>query len=233
MNTLQQAPSAVVSLGQLSLMPDASGVLFEPDHKLLIVSDLHLEKGSSLARRGALLPPYDTSETLHRLSSLIDRLSPKTLIALGDTWHDGNGPFRMKDHDQESFALLRKKTDWILIAGNHDPDLPHHLATRVVNEIEIGGVIFRHEPRALANHPEIAGHLHPVAKIRAKGRSIRRKCFISNSNRCILPAFGAFTGGLNILDTAFGPLFPGQNFLTHMISANQIFAIGRHSLVKD
>ena len=233
MNDLQQSPPAVLSFGQLSLIADPSGVLFEPDHKLLIVSDLHLEKGSSLARRGALLPPYDTRETLRQLSMIMDRFSPKTLIALGDTWHDGNGPFRMKEDDQQSFALLRKKTEWILIAGNHDPDLPHHLANSIVNEIEIGGVTFRHEPCAALNNPEIAGHLHPVAKIRARGRSIRRKCFISDSNRCILPAFGAFTGGLNILDNAFEPLFPEQNFLTHMISANQIFAVGRHSLVGD
>jgi len=233
MNETNAQQTATISIGNLSLIPDASGVLFEPNERLLIVSDLHLEKASSLARRGSLLPPYDTVDTLKRLSMAIDRLQPNTIISLGDTWHDIHGPSRMTDEANTIFASLRNTIDWIFITGNHDPDPPQNLSARVMNEIQIVGVNFRHEPQSNNTEPEIAGHLHPVAKIRAKGRSIRRKCFISDSTRCILPAFGSFTGGLNVLDQAFNPLFPDHNFLTHVVSSDQIFMVGPHSLISD
>ena len=233
MNEAKEQLATIISIGNLSLIPDASGVLFEPNERLLIVSDLHLEKASSLARRGSLLPPYDTIDTLKRLSMVVDRLQPKTIISLGDTWHDTHGPSRMSDETNKIFASLRNTIDWIFITGNHDPDPPQNLAARVMHEIQIGGVNFRHEPQSNITEPEIAGHLHPVAKIRAKGRSIRRKCFISDSTRCILPAFGSFTGGLNVLDQAFNPLFLEHNFRMHVVSSDQIFIVGPHSLVSD
>jgi len=225
--------SVALSIGALSLLLDASGVLYEPHEKLIIVSDLHLEKASSLARRGSLLPPYDTLDTLKRLSLVIDRLQPQTIISLGDTWHDTHGPSRISKDDTTIFASLRKNIDWIFITGNHDPDPPHFSSSQVMNEIQIGGVHFRHEPKIKITEPEIAGHLHPAAKLRAKGRAIRRKCFISDTTRCILPAFGSLTGGLNVLDKAFDPLFPKQNFLTHVISSDQLFTVGPQSLVSD
>jgi hypothetical protein len=233
MNKESAHQSALLSIGDLRLTPDISGVLHEPNEKILIVSDLHLEKASSLARRGSLLPPYDTLDTLRRLSLAIDRLRPQTIISLGDTWHDTHGPSRMGDDNSALFAALRKKMDWIFITGNHDPDPPHFSSARVMNEIEIGGVYFRHEPNIKITEPEIAGHLHPAAKIRAKGRSVRRKCFISDSMRCVLPAFGSLTGGLNVLDKAFNPLFPEQKFLTHIVSSDQLFTVGPQSLVSD
>jgi hypothetical protein len=233
MNKESAHQSALLSIGDLRLTPDISGVLHEPNEKILIVSDLHLEKASSLARRGSLLPPYDTLDTLRRLSLAIDRLRPQTIISLGDTWHDTHGPSRMSDYNAALFATLRKNMDWIFITGNHDPDPPRFSSARVMNEIEIGGVYFRHEPKAKITEPEIAGHLHPAAKIRAKGRSVRRKCFISDSMRCVLPAFGSLTGGLNVLDKAFNPLFPEQKFLTHIVSSDQLFTVGPQSLVSD
>jgi DNA ligase-associated metallophosphoesterase len=233
MNKESAHQSALLSIGDLRLTPDISGVLHEPNEKILIVSDLHLEKASSLARRGSLLPPYDTLDTLRRLSLAIDRLRPQTIISLGDTWHDTHGPSRMSDYNATLFATLRKNMDWIFITGNHDPDPPRFSSARVMNEIEIGGVYFRHEPKAKITEPEIAGHLHPAAKIRAKGRSVRRKCFISDSMRCVLPAFGSLTGGLNVLDKAFDPLFPEQKFLTHIVSSDQLFTVGPHSLISD
>lgn len=233
MNKESAQQSAILSIGGLRLTPDASGVLYEPHEKLLIVSDLHLEKASSLARRGSLLPPYDTLDTLKRLSLVVDRLRPQTIISLGDTWHDTHGPSRMSDDNAAIFTALRKNMDWIFITGNHDPDPPHFSSARVMDEIQMGGVHFRHEPKIKITEPEIAGHLHPAAKLRAKGRSIRRKCFISDSTRCILPAFGSLTGGLNVLDKAFDPLFPEQKFLTHIVSSDQLFTVGPQSLVSD
>jgi len=223
----------LLMIGKLSVIADPSGALFAPDEGLLIVSDLHFEKGSSLARRGSMLPPYDSRDTLLRLSAVIDRLKPKSIIALGDTWHDRHGHDRMSSDDLDLFATLRRGIDWILITGNHDPDPPRDLGASVLHEIEIAGVTFRHEPNPQTVEPEIAGHLHPAAKIRGKGRSIRRKCFISNKRRCILPAFGTYTGGLNVLDTAFIPLFPMRDFVTHIVSTDQIYAVGPHSLVTD
>ena len=219
MTTLEAPQLSEFRLGDLICIPDPSGALWIQSEQLLVVADLHFEKGSAFARRGSLLPPYDSRETLARLARLTARLKPKTILALGDTWHDGGGNGRMDFDDAEAFAMLRQGVDWIFIAGNHDPEPPR--------------VTFRHEPDILTTTPEIAGHLHPAAKVRGRGRAVRRKCFISNEMRCILPAFGSYAGGLNVLDPAFDPLFARNGFITHLISADRVYVIGPASLEPD
>src|SRR3954462_15194590 len=108
-------------LGDVTLAADCAGALYWPDESLLVVADLHLEKGSSFARRGMLLPPYDTAETLARLAQLIARYAPCIVIALGDNFHDGDGPARLSDADRASLAALQRRREWVWIAGNHDP----------------------------------------------------------------------------------------------------------------
>jgi uncharacterized protein len=233
MNDIYITALDTLSLGDLVFAIDPAGALFEKTEKLLVVSDLHLEKGSAFAKRGSLLPPYDTHDTLLRLEALLEKTQAATVISLGDTWHDGLGERRMNPSDRAIFESLRKRAKWIWITGNHDPD-PHSLEHEMIAEnVLIKGVYFRHVPSVDHNDPEISGHLHPVAKIRLRGQSVRRKCFISNQHRCILPAFGAYTGGLNIMDYAFAPLFPGHDFVVRMLSAGKVYQIGRPSLVMD
>ena len=233
MTTLEAPVHSEFRLGDLTCIPDPSGALWIQSEQLLVVADLHFEKGSAFARRGSLLPPYDSRETLARLAKLTARLKPKTILALGDTWHDGGGHGRMDRDDSEAFAQLRQGVDWIFIAGNHDPEPPRDLGAMVAQEFTLKGVTFRHEPDASANTPEIAGHLHPAAKVAGRGRPVRRKCFISSEARCILPAFGSYAGGLNVLDRAFDPLFARHGFTAHLIGADRVYAVGPASLVPD
>src|SRR5215208_5061498 len=111
----------VIRLAGTELLADPSGALYWPDEGALIVADLHLEKGSALAKRGMLLPPYDTAATLARLARLIARWTPRLVIALGDSFHDADGHARMAASDRVALAALQRSRDWLWIAGNHDP----------------------------------------------------------------------------------------------------------------
>ena len=99
-------PDNALTLAGVTLIADTSGALFWPEEKMLIVADLHLEKGSAFAARGVLLPPYDTASTLARLARLIERYAPQIVMALGDSFHDGGGPARMADTDRASLKAL-------------------------------------------------------------------------------------------------------------------------------
>ena len=147
----QEFEAAVASIASLNvagvdMLADLSGALFWKEQSLLVVSDLHLEKGSSFAARGVLLPPYDTVATLSRLASVIARHDPKTVIALGDSFHDRTAHERLSAPDREAIAALQARRDWIWISGNHDPALPSDLGGIVASEVAIGPIVFRHEP---------------------------------------------------------------------------------------
>jgi DNA ligase-associated metallophosphoesterase len=222
-----------VSLNGIAFRAHPSGALWQAEDRILIVADLHLEKGSSLAqRRGTLLPPYDTRATLQRLDDLITHLDPKIVIALGDTWHDNQGPMRLDDDDRSHLSGLTARAEFVFIAGNHDANLVKHGTIMLIDELHLAGINFRHEPRRDATF-EIAGHLHPAAKVKARGRAIRRRCFIANSNRIILPAFGAYAGGLNICNSAFTPLFPDGDFRVHLLSDHRTYAAGAAQVLPD
>lgn len=185
----------------------AVGALYWPERETLIVSDLHFEKGSHFATRGVLLPPYDTRATLKRLQALIKTHKPKTVISLGDAFHDGEAEARMNGEDGDALKALVALARWIWILGNHDPDPPARFSGAVERSVRIGRLIFRHEPEPRSEPGEIAGHFHPVAKVRVETRLIRRRCFATDGERMIMPAFGAYTGGLNILDEAYDRMF--------------------------
>ncbi len=187
----------------------AEAALFLPRTQTLIVSDLHFEKGSAYAVKGVMLPPFDTAETLRRLTILFDQLAPKTLIALGDSFHDQGAGARLSPHDKAKLEDLVAQTETIWIEGNHDPEPPAWLAGRREAELAHDGLWFRHEPTGQIAG-EVAGHLHPCARVTGKrGGSIRRRCFVTDGRSLIMPAFGAFTGGLNLFDPAFDGLFQG------------------------
>jgi DNA ligase-associated metallophosphoesterase len=210
-----------VTLAGVALKIDPLGALVCEDERMLVVADLHLEKGSSYAKRGVLLPPYDTATTLARLAVLIARWSPRRVIALGDSFHDNSGPGRMAARDHASLAALQARREWIWIAGNHDPNIPADAGGERLPTLDIGPLHLRHEPRAGAQTGEIAGHLHPVARIAGK----RRRCLVTDGTRAVMPAFGAYAGGLNIHDEAFGPLFPRSRKRAHVLADNQVFEV--------
>jgi uncharacterized protein len=207
-----------------ALVLDAAGALYWPGTRMLVFADLHFEKGSSYARHGALLPPYDTRTTLARIVALQMRYEPACVIALGDSFHDREAHERLDGYERDILSRLGDGADWVWIAGNHDPAPPSWLNGRVAEEVAIGGLVFRHEPSAAPAAGEIAGHLHPCASVTRRGRTLRRRCFVSDGLRLLLPAFGAYAGGLDVRDAAVRSLF-GDEFLTYVLGARRVYAI--------
>lgn len=205
----------MMTVAGVALTADVSGALYWSEERLLVVSDLHLEKGSSFATRGILLPPFDTAATLARLAAVIARYDPRTVIALGDSFHDRDAHERLAGSDRDAIAALQAGRDWIWIAGNHDPLPPKSLRGSVAEEIAIGAISFRHEPTGAEG--EIAGHLHPKARVVTRARAIDRRCFASDGVRAVMPSFGAYTGGLSIRDRAFAKIFPSLDFTAHVL----------------
>lgn len=207
----------------------ADGSLWYAEERVLIVADLHFEKGSSFARRGQLLPPYDTAATLASLADVVFRLNPAVVVALGDSFHDNDGATRMGDFDRTALSTLQRGRGWIWIAGNHDDALPTELAGDHATAMMLGDVTLRHEPSEKPVHGEIAGHLHPAARVSGKSGSVRRRCFVASTDRMILPAFGALAGGLNVLAPVFAPLFPA-GFTAHLLGASAVYSLPRGRL---
>ena len=213
----------VIRVAGTELLADPSGALYWPDEGALIVADLHLEKGSAFAKRGMLLPPYDTAATLARLARLVGRLAPRLVIALGDSFHDLGGPARMAACDRAALGALQRGRDWLWIAGNHDPHPGRALGGSAAAMLAVGSLVFRHEPLPAPCDGEIAGHLHPAARVALRGRAIRRHCFAADARRMVMPAFGAYAGGLNIRDRAFAALF-GRGLTAHLLGEQRLYA---------
>jgi uncharacterized protein len=225
--------SQTLSICGKSFIADQSGALFWPGHKTLIVADLHLEKGSSFAARGQMLPPYDTRQTLFKLAAVIDKFDADTVICLGDSLHDRGAADRMSAADLDVLRIMQDDRRWIWVTGNHDPHVPKNLGGEVVDEITLDGLTLRHTPRSLRVTHEIAGHLHPAARLSVYGNSIRRPCFVGNGLRLVLPAFGAFTGGLNILADAFLPLFGSDGLSVWMLGEEGLYPVASRQLKGD
>ena len=222
-----------VALAGTEVVIDPAGVLWLPESRTLVVADLHLEKSSSFARRGMFLPPYDTGATLLALAALALRRSPRRIISLGDSFHDSGGHGRLAESDRARLAALQRGRDWIFVSGNHDPDLPADVGGEVASEINIDGLVFRHEPVAGPADGEIAGHLHPAAKVRGRGGTVRCRAFATDGARMVLPAFGVLAGGLNVLDRAFQPLFSPGMLRAFLIGNGRLFPIAGAALSPD
>ncbi|MBL6617121.1 MAG: ligase-associated DNA damage response endonuclease PdeM [Reyranella sp.] len=186
-----------------------AGALHWPARRLLAVADLHLEKGSSYAVNAhKLLPRHDTRQTLALLTALIDVLEPQTVVCLGDSFHDRTASERLPELERRTIEKLTRRARFVWIAGNHDPGPPPAGWGEVAEEIADGPLVFRHEARFGPVDGEVSGHFHPVAALSVRGRGIRRRCFLTDGRRLILPAFGTYAGGLNALDPAIAQLFP-------------------------
>jgi DNA ligase-associated metallophosphoesterase len=201
--------AAPIHLSDERLMLDPAGAAFWPARRTLIVSDLHLEKGSAAARHGSLLPPFDTRATLEKLARLIRFYRPEAVVALGDSFHDPRGVERLNAADRAKLGLLTEHAHFIWITGNHDA-VPSGLAGESTAEWNQGPFVFRHQAAARrgARGTEISGHYHPKASVETRARRISRPCFVSDAARLMLPAFGAYTGGLDVRDPAIRVLFP-------------------------
>jgi DNA ligase-associated metallophosphoesterase len=228
------AAGAEIVVAGTTLVADCAGALYWPQESILAVADLHLEKGSSFAARGVLLPPYDTGATLARLAALIARYAPRTVIALGDSFHDGDGPGRIAAGDRTALSALQRGRDWIWITGNHDPDPAdpaHGIGGTFARTLAIGALSFGHHPTGAEG--EIAGHLHPVARVRARGRSMSRRCFAGDGRCLVMPAFGAYAGGLNVRHRAFAEIFGTLAFTAHMLGEGRIYALAAERCLPD
>lgn len=222
-----------INVNGVPLLADVSGVAFEACSATLIVADLHLEKGSAFAARGVMLPPYDTRATLARLAEAMVRLQPRTVIALGDSFHDAGADSRMHQHDAAFLTdLVAFVQRWVWIAGNHDPAPSPRYGGETAPQMDLEGLVLRHEPREGSAPGEVAGHLHPCARVRSKGRSVRRRAFASDGTRLILPAFGAYTGGLNVRDTAYAACF-ARTPDAWMLGRDRVYRVPGRSLLAD
>jgi uncharacterized protein len=197
-----------IVLGGATFVPDLSGALYWPDEKTLVIADLHLEQGASLARRGVHVPPFDTVSTLNQLEALLHSSQAKRLILLGDSFHADDAYAHVDDSTRQRLAVMTSHVDTMWITGNHDPSPPQGIGGTSLDELVIGCLIFRHIPGDIPEAcQEIAGHLHPGASVHHRGHRIHSKCFASDGRRLIMPAFGTYTGALSLRSDAFEDLF--------------------------
>jgi DNA ligase-associated metallophosphoesterase len=219
-------PLPLVFAGQ-HLLLDPAGAIFWPIRRTLIVADLHLEKASFFAARGAMLPPYDSRETLDMLARLMRGYAPERIIALGDSFHDSEGADRLCAEDRAMLHQLMARAEFVWIKGNHDPLLPASMPGMTTSLHEEAGFKFRHIAELQihpisAHHGEISGHYHPKARIETRGKLISRPCFIADRHRLMLPALGAYSGGLDVTAAPLRVLFP-QGARLFLLGANRLF----------
>ena len=236
--TVQKGPrngATRIRLNGALLTADPSGALLWPARETLVVADLHLEKGSAFAARGQFLPPYDTRATLGRLEALVSKHRPKRVICLGDSFHDGGAGERLAAADRARLRRLTAACDWVWIEGNHDPNPPDNLGGRIEAELIDAPLAFRHRAqnqnaRSRGIAGEISGHWHPKAAVHLPPKRISAPCFVSDGRRLVLPAFGAYTGGLNVLDPAVRDLFE-TDFVVHLMHRSKLYGFPIDSLV--
>ena len=221
--------TAMLRFGGELFQPLPSGGLYWPAERTLLVADLHLEKLSSFARRGQLLPPYDTGLTLARLAADMLRTGAETVISLGDSFHRDEGTESIAGADRAALETLTGRARWIWLSGNHDP-APHRLGGDCLSHLALGELMFAHEPKR-GQPGLVAGHLHPSARVYINGRSVRRPCFVHDRRLLLLPAYGASTGTLNILSPAFFGLLDHAALEVTMLGRDRIYPVSPKRLV--
>ena len=190
--------------GGQRLLARPSGALYWPARRWLILADLHLGKSERMARRGgALLPPYETEATLDRAEAEIAATDPLVVVSLGDGFDDDAAGRALPDAVCARLTRMAAGRRWIWVSGNHDPGvICPRLPGEQQDEIR-DGLVLRHEA-APGQGPDVSGHFHPCLRLAGQ----RRRCFLVGRNHLILPAFGAYTGGLEMTDPALAALVP-------------------------
>jgi len=197
-----------IRINGVELIADLTGAVFWPAQRMIAVADLHFEKGSSFAEHGSHLPPYDTRTTLERLADVVSRHRPEHMVCVGDSFHDGRAADRLSRADADILRQLTSACDWTWICGNHDARPPIAWGGRIADDLAVGPLAFRHEALPQAGAGEVSGHYHPKAGLSVRGRYVGGRCFVTDGRRLILPAFGAYAGGLDVRDPAISELFP-------------------------
>lgn len=221
----------MIHVNGAALKPLHAGALWWGARATLIVSDLHLEKGSAFAGGGALLPPYDTRATLSRVTAMVDATRAERVISLGDSIHDARAPERMHRDDIAAIRALTGRAEWIWISGNHDPDPPAGWGGIRMDRLTDGPLVFRHAAEPGANG-EISGHYHPKGVVRTRAKRYSGRCFVHDGRRLIMPAFGAYTGGLNVCDPAIASLMTGP-VLVDLIAPRRLVRLPLGRLSQD
>jgi uncharacterized protein len=211
---------------------DHHGAAWWATERTLVVADMHLEKGSAFARRGQMLPPYDSAATLAKLTRVVARHRPVRLIALGDSFHDTGAGARMDADTFAALTALSARLDMVWITGNHDPEIPAGLPGQRLAEMTLGPLTFRHEPKAGSQPGEIAGHLHPAARVVSERGRVRRMAFICDGSRMILPAFGAYAGGLECTEPVIASLFSPGKMTAHVCGSTRVYPIAEQRLTR-
>lgn len=206
-------------------VPLAARALFWPRHRALIVADLHLEKASWYAAHGQPLPPYDSHDTLDRLAQLAAETGAQAIWCLGDSFHDRAAADRIAPAVAERLIAQAALVRLIWIAGNHDGLSGGAWGGRVADEIEVDGILFRHQCHPHETRPEISGHFHPKLRLNLRGRTVSRPCFASDERRLILPAFGSLTGGLDVGDAAIAANFAGD-YRAMLVADGKLLSLG-------
>ena len=217
-------PTAECMIAGESAILDLTGAMFLPHLSMLVVSDLHFEKGTAWAKRRIFLPPYDTHATFTVLEQAVGYFAPRIVLFLGDSFHDEGGPDRLDAKIVDRLYCLATGRELIWVTGNHDPVLPDYLPGTCLSEYKSGSLHFSHIPDK-GVFGQVSGHLHPVAAVKGRGRTVRRRCFASDGARMILPSIGAFTGGLNLKDRAFDDLFNEKDLIAYAIGDSAVHAI--------
>jgi uncharacterized protein len=194
--------SRIFEFGGHAFEMAGDAALYWPAERTLLVSDLHLEKASAFARLGQMLPPYDSLATLHEVAALVAQFRPERLVSLGDNFHDDAGEVRLSSDAGDLLKHLVAQTDWVWITGNHDRNLEARWGGHSFDELTLSDIILRHEALRGESAPEISGHFHPKYRQILRGRMVSRRCFVKAPRKLIMPAFGAFTGGLDAQDVA-------------------------------
>ena len=179
-----------------------NNALYWPAERALLVADLHLEKGSWYARHGQMLPPYDSRETLERVADAVKMTGARRVITLGDNFHDDAGTHRLDPYAAGMLESLTRALDWVWVTGNHDENMHRSFGAQLCVEMELGGVVLRHEAKRGETRPELSGHYHPKMRVKIRDRHIARPCGVvsrasGRGDRMIAPAFGAYTGGMD------------------------------------
>ena len=221
--------STLLMFGGHLFEPLLSGALFWRAQRTLLVADLHLEKLSSFARRGQLLPPYDTGATLRRLRKDIEETGATRVIALGDSFHRDEGTSTLLEADRMLLDGLVEQAEWIWLLGNHDP-APHRLGGQCLSHFVHCGLTLTHEPRS-GVPGLVGGHLHPAAAIHVAGRTVRRPCFVHDGKMLVMPAYGSSTGSINILGAAFSSLFDFGSLEVTMLGRDRLYPVSPRRLV--
>ncbi len=223
----EPAPSrAAIDFAGEALWLDASGALFWPVQGLLAVADLHFEKASFLANAGNPLPLYDTRDSLVTLARVVEAYAPRTLVLLGDSFHDPAALSRMSGDDRAVLSQIVDGVETCLwVEGNHEGEGFLPPGGIGVAEHRAGPLVFRHQPDPADLSAQLVGHFHPKATVRRHGYRIRGRCFLVSGNRVVLPAFGSFTGGLDHTDPAFAAVFAGDEPRVFLCYRNNIHAV--------